>query len=705
MHHRLTLRLAALSLVIAGAPAPVVAQTPPPPELDALVRALDAPAVVGRLPAPQLIRVGRAEIRPGAGGFLLVLEAGGRRCGWILDGPSQLTYRVEDRFSMPVTRLNLEQAPRLKAHEEGGALLLEAPLRGVAVWGWGEGDGLAGDLQSVASGTVPEWVREALDKRLGDNPPRDISQDAFNGPAGYRWAMLRGIGDDYELDIDPRPSVATEWLARVRSIPLNSGPFSGRLYGDALAVQPIGRDWWVGRAAEFETTETTIRAVQGEGELLSIDARIRVRANRDALRLLSFALVHHTYDDRLRRFDNRISKLTVDGQPAVFHHFEDGTLAIVLAEPLSTGKTVQIEVSSSGELLQRPYGDSYWRLGNEAWYPRPQSGVGREMSSFEIDAEVRKPFLPFAPGTIVQREATANGNRVVTRLAGPMENAFLMAGKYAISDFEIDGHRMSVSTYAAVRKDAAKRVAGIVASVQGCLERWLGVPYPFQDLQLIEVNDWGWGQAPPGFIFITQEAFLSSAFAASGVDRSSPSAWLAGVSRGINARIAHEVAHAWFPHVAKTARIEEDWLSESFAEYASAVCLSGVDNKKAQYYWERQLRDWQAMAREVANGGRSILLSRFATDKDGAIPSRYYVLYGKGPLVLHALRQELGRQAGSAEEGDRLFMTWIRSYVKNFTYETGETRHLVAILEQMTGKPWQPWFERYVYGTETPEVR
>lgn len=32
-------------------------------------------------------------------------------------------------------------------------------------------------------------------------------------------------------------------------------------------------------------------------------------------------------------------------------------------------------------------------------------------------------------------------------------------------------------------------------------------------------------------------------------------------------------------------------------------------------------------------------------------------------------------------------------------------RRLVGILNQMTGKDWQPWFERYVYGTEMPKVK
>ncbi|MBZ0103716.1 MAG: hypothetical protein K8I65_16270 [Thermoanaerobaculia bacterium] len=705
MVRRTVLLIAACFALAVGAPPSGAAEPAALPPLEELVRALDAPTVAGRLPAPEVLRVGRAEIRPGAGSYLLVLEAGGRRCGWILAGPSRLVYRVDDRFSIPVVRRNLKQMPGLTAREEGSALLLETALRGAAVWGWGEGetDLQARELQPVAASTIPDWVREALDKSLDDNPARDVAQDAFNGPAGYRWALLRGPGDDYVLDVDPRPSVATEWLSHWRSIPINSGPFSGRLYSESVATQPIGRDWWVGRAPEFETTDTKIRAVQGDGELLTVEAAVRIRVTRGDLRLLSLSLVHHVYDDRLRRFDNRITKLTVDGQPAAFHHFEDDALEVVLARPLAVGQSVLLEVTSSGELLQRPYGDSYWRLGNEAWYPRPSIGIGREMSSFDIDAEVRAPFLPFAPGTIVSRTTTATGNRVVTRLAGPMESAFLMAGKYSLSEHDFAERRVRIATYAAVKKHEAERVAGVVAATQSCLERWLGVPYPFPDLQLVEINSWGWAQAPPGLIFVTADAFLNSAVARSGVDVTHGDSDLVWGTRGINERIAHEVAHGWFPHVAKVDFLEENWLSESFADYTSAFCLSGFDDKKAKYFWKRQLRDWKSAASKV-EGGTSIFLARHGNDKDGAISSRYYLLYGKGPLVLHALRQELGRQAGSSEEGDRLFMTWIRSYVKNFTYETGETRHLVAILEQMTGKPWQPWFERYVYGTETPAV-
>jgi aminopeptidase N len=310
--------------------------------------------------------------------------------------------------------------------------------------------------------------------------------------------------------------------------------------------------------------------------------------------------------------------------------------------------------------------------------------------------------VPFAGGEVGGREQTAAGHRVKTALAGPMQGGVVLAGKYATITEEHEGRRVHVSTYASVKEAEARRLAKIVLSVRSCLEGWLAVPYPFQDLQLIEINDWGWGQAPPGIIFITREAFLTPARARLGEDTQVMASL---TTRGINARIAHEVAHGWFPHVAKILRNEENWLSESFSDYVSAVCLERAmnDKRQARTFWEQQLRDWKSFAQQ-AGADTSVFLASHLTDREEDAYARYYLLYGKGPLVLQALRQELARQAGGVEAGDRLFFTWVRAIVQNFTYKPAETRHLIALLEQISGKPWQPWFERYVYGTETPRL-
>ena len=73
---------------------------------------------------------------------------------------------------------------------------------------------------------------------------------------------------------------------------------------------------------------------------------------------------------------------------------------------------------------------------------------------------------------------------------------------------------------------------------------------------------------------------------------------------------------------------------------------------------------------------------------------------GDSRLARGAARKKLGDVKGESD-----FMTWMRAYAQNFTFKTGETRHLVGILNQITGEDWQPWFERFVYGTEMPKVK
>ena len=72
--------------------------------------------------------------------------------------------------------------------------------------------------------------------------------------------------------------------------------------------------------------------------------------------------------------------------------------------------------------------------------------------------------------------------------------------------------------------------------------------------------------------------------------------------------------------------------------------------------------------------------------------------------MVHALRLELQRLKGSPAEGDRYFIALLRAFLNRNRYRWGTTRGLVETLDQLTGGNWQPWFERYVYGTDTPQL-
>ena len=673
------------------------AESASPPRLAARLEAIDRPEVLGVADAPVELRVGRATIRPTPGQPLLVLGVDGRACGVSISG-GQLLYRVEDRFAIPVARRNQKRARGLAVREEGGALLLSTAIGPSSVWGWDLGLTVTGPAPAGAA--LPAELAELLARDLESNPGRDLTLAERNGDAGYRWALFRTAGDPLTLDVDPRSTARLETLSRLVRLDSDAGQAAGRWYTEEVAAQPIGGAWWDAPAVDYLALETRLDVRQDAAEHVSVTARTRIEATRDGVSAITFALVDSILDDDGRIRPYSLTRVTVDGREAEHFHRDD-VLVVDAGRALRKGESVTVETTTDGELLMRPGGNSYWILGTWPWYPRAAL-AGEEFAAFEISAESLDPFVPFASGEIKAREKTATGTRVSTSLRGPMQRPVVLGGKYRTVTDEADGTRIHVSAYVDAKESEAKRVAGIVRGIRACFERWLGVPYPFQDLQVIEIQDWGWGQAPPGVIFITREAFMTPARAQLDDE---DLVMTATMSRGINERIAHETAHHWFPHVAKVVRSEENWLSESFADYTSALCLQRTmaDESQGNYFFRRHKAEWKLWTREAGDDASVYLASHLAGGERDARTWRY-LLYGKGPWVLHALHRELQKQAGDAKKGDDLFFSWIRSYVKTFTYKPGGTRHLVGILDQITGKSWQPWFEKYVYGTETPRV-
>ncbi|MEM7585095.1 MAG: hypothetical protein AAF560_17015, partial [Acidobacteriota bacterium] len=54
------------------------------------------------------------------------------------------------------------------------------------------------------------------------------------------------------------------------------------------------------------------------------------------------------------------------------------------------------------------------------------------------------------------------------------------------------------------------------------------------------------------------------------------------------------------------------------------------------------------------------------------------------------------------EIGDEAFLSFLRSAQGSFTWKFVTTKHLVGLLEHMTQQDFDPFFERYYWGTEMP---
>jgi aminopeptidase N len=263
---------------------------------------------------------------------------------------------------------------------------------------------------------------------------------------------------------------------------------------------------------------------------------------------------------------------------------------------------------------------------------------------------------------------------------------------------EKEGDRtVRVASYGGGKERASRQLGNNLYAAVDFYQQLFGIDYPFPEVLVLEINAWGFGVAPAGMIFITREAYDPIGHVRNRF-----------FSEGVNERYVHEVAHGFWGHVSRAASAEEAWLNESFAEYSAALCLQGVLGGKAgEREFNKLLREWVSLSKQIGDGASLYLAQRLSAKEgdDSAARDYAYLVYARGPLVLHALRQELARRQGGPEQGDRYFFALLRAFLQHVESGWGETRHLVGILNQITGSDWQPGFELNYYGTEAPEVK
>jgi aminopeptidase N len=206
-------------------------------------------------------------------------------------------------------------------------------------------------------------------------------------------------------------------------------------------------------------------------------------------------------------------------------------------------------------------------------------------------------------------------------------------------------------------------------------------PFPVKELNIVQRNSYGSGQAPSGFLFITNEAFNPLL----GLQ----SQWY---SHGINQRYAHEIAHQYWGNQVMIASDEENWISEAFAQYCSALVIR---SGKGESEFKRLMAKWTSEAQEHTTQATIPTLGRIQDLDDyyNTHRIRWGLLYGKGAILLYKIHTEIGDQA---------FATLMKSFQKSLKGRPGTTQDLVILLKLITKKDYTDFFEKYLYGTAMP---
>jgi aminopeptidase N len=141
----------------------------------------------------------------------------------------------------------------------------------------------------------------------------------------------------------------------------------------------------------------------------------------------------------------------------------------------------------------------------------------------------------------------------------------------------------------------------------------------------------------------------------------------------------HEVVHQWWYSLVGNDQQDEPWLDEALTQYSTALFFEFHEN------WNGYVEEvFEPTYQQVAGTEQDDLISRPVA---AYTESNYGpVVYAKGPLFFHALRQKVG---------DKAFDSILKTYYETYRYDIASGADFLtlaqAISEQDLSDFYQEW--------------
>ena len=206
-------------------------------------------------------------------------------------------------------------------------------------------------------------------------------------------------------------------------------------------------------------------------------------------------------------------------------------------------------------------------------------------------------------------------------------------------------------------------------------ERETGVKYPWAPYDQVVVDDFVMGAMEN----TTQTTHSESTLYPAELRETRDTDWM----------VAHELAHQWFGNLVTTKDWSHTWLNEGFATYYDAL-FSEHERGRDEFQFKMLGNARQVLSKE--NDTLPIVHRGY----DNPMEQFRFRAYPKGSWILHMLRGQLGPD---------LYRQCIKTYLERHAYGNVVTEDLVRIVEELSGRSWDQFFDQYVYHAHHPELR
>jgi hypothetical protein len=379
-----------------------------------------------------------------------------------------------------------------------------------------------------------------------------------------------------------------------------------------------------------------------KGDKLTANAECTLTALADGERVLSIGLLP----------DLRVSRVLWGEKESDFIQEDkkkDGSLYIILPEPLTKGRKYKLTVEYQGEKVLQDAGGGNFAVGaRTSWYPNVNTFKDR--ATFDLTFKVPKQFLLVSVGK--KMKEWQDGDFAASQWVSetPLAVAGFNYGRFKSQELADETTKYKIEGYAVSEMPDGLRNTGIggmaptrligqsLAEAQNSMRvftHYFG-PLPYGRIAITQQPQAFFGQSWPSLVYMPLIAYMDAT-----------QRWML---MGMNSRLtefvdevnAHEVSHQWWGHIVGWASYRDQWLSEGFAFFSAGLYLKATEQKPDKYlnYWKHAQ---EGITKKNEYGLRATDVAPVWMGWRGGFhkyPDAYqWLAYRKGGFVLHMLRQ------------------------------------------------------------------
>ncbi|MBU6401033.1 MAG: HEAT repeat domain-containing protein, partial [Verrucomicrobia bacterium] len=375
-------------------------------------------------------------------------------------------------------------------------------------------------------------------------------------------------------------------------------------------------------------------------------------------------------------------------EPVRDYQATDKEVIVTFANPIPAGKEARVTLRTYAEPTQGFYfrtpemgykpGDEHFFTQGEAiearhWYPCFDEPNMKFTS--EITCRVPAGMTVLSNGRLLS-ETTENG-RLVAHWAQekPHSNYLisLLAGYFKKVEDKYRDVPLAFYTPASEIREAPNSFRD-TKDVMRFYDDEIGVRYPWAKYYQVCVNDFVAGGMENTSITTLTDYTLFTLATENIRD-----------SQGL---VAHEMAHQWFGDLVTCRDWSQIWLNEGFATFYAHLYDGHKNGHDAMLY------GFYHDAQNILGQGedtRPIVYRKY----DAPMEQFSYLAYPKGSWVLRMLRAQLG---------DDLYRRCIQTYLERHQYGNVVTEDLNQVVEQLSGRSFDQFFDQWVYHGHEPEL-